>query len=322
MKATSFLTWIGIIGIALASCKKKTTDPTTSVNNSGTSQLATFFDGNVTDKTQHFTMDASTGGIIHGSQGTTVMIYGNTLKDASGNLVSGNVTIDLLEIYNRADMVLLNKPTMGILPNGDKSALVSKGEYYLKITANGTAVNANNGVYVFVPVDNIAGTAAGMSLFDGTFTDGNLAWNLVEDSVDIVQDSVGGQMGSYYQILENQWGWTNVDRFYNDPRPKTSLKVKLPTGFDNTNSEVYLSYDGEPGTLAALDVFTTDGYFSEHYGQIPIGLDVHFIAVTMINGQLNYAIQGTTITNGHIENINAFTPITQTDLANLINALP
>lgn len=317
-KITLIALTAGLIILMLA-CKKETNNPDPSSPNSpnGT-QLTSFFTGNVSNNTQHFTVNAGTGGFLQGVHGTNIMIYGGMLLDASNNPVSGSVDVELVEIYNRASMVFMNKPTMGLLGNGDKSALVSKGEYYLKISQNGVALNANNAVVVNVPTLNIAGQNAGMSLFDGTFQNDNLVWEVVQDSVDIAQDS----MGSSYVILENQWGWTNVDRFYSDPRPKTVLKAKLPDSYNNTNCEVYLAYDGEPGVLASLDTYTTDGFFSEHYGLIPIGLEVHFIAVTMINGQLNYAIQAATITDGHIEYINTFTPISQSDLAALINALP
>ena len=311
----------------LATACKKDKNPETTGSTPNGAQLTSFFGDNLNNNTQHFTVNATTGGWITGTHGTQVYIYSGYLQDGSGNPIIGNVDIELVEVYDRATMVLLNKPTMGILPNGDMGTLVSKGEYYLKITQNGNPVNANNGVFVMVPADNINGQSNGMSLFDGIIdpATGNLAWDLVQDSLPVVQDSAnggGGTFGGSYNILEGQWGWTNVDRFYSDPRPKTVLKAKLPTGYDNTNCEVYLSYDGEPGALASLDTYTNDGYFSEHYGLIPIGLEVHFIAVTMIDGQLNYAIQAATITNGHIEYINSFTPISQASLAALINALP
>lgn len=76
----------------------------------------------------------------------------------------------------------------------------------------------------------------------GTFTNGNLKWNLIENSLDVIRDSAGYQTNSYYQILKNQWGWTKVDRFYNDPCPKTILKVKLPAGILKTSKHLHQSH--------------------------------------------------------------------------------
>ncbi len=323
MKTKTLIAITAGLGLMVTACKKDKDPETTTGATPNGAQLTSFFSGNVDNNTQHFTVNAATGGMITGVHGTKVYIYSGYLQDGSGNPIVGNVDVELIEVYDRASMVMLNKPTVGILQNGDKSTLISKGEYYLKITQNGNPVNANGGVFVTVPANNISGPNNGMSLFDGVIDNqGNLAWELVQDSVDIIQDTLQGGGTVSYSILEGQWGWTNVDRFYNDPRPKTVLKAKLPAGYDNTNCEVYLSYDGEPGALASLDTYTSDGYFSEHYGLIPIGLEVHFIAVAMIDGQLHYAIQDATISDGHIEYINTFTPISQASLAALINALP
>jgi hypothetical protein len=314
MKTISLISSIACATVLFTSCKKD--NPT--VTGNGT-QLTNFFNTNVSSSKQIFTINASMGGDVFGAKGTHVRVLPNSLFDANNQLVTGNVQLELVEIYDRADMVLLNKPTMGKMSNGDLSTLISGGEYYLKITQNGQEIFAPSGVYVSLPTTNTGGVDPAMKAFDGVTELNNFWWNQTADTVNLDQDSIGG---SSYGILDGQWGWTNIDRFYDDPRPKTVIKAGLPNGYDNTNCEVYLTYDGEETALAALDIFTTDGYFSEHYGLIPIGLEVHFIAVTMIDNQLHYAIQGATITNGHIEQITSFTPITQAELAVLINALP
>ena len=319
MKALKITSWIVVSALAITACKKKTSD-TPNDSSPDPVALTNFFEANANSRTQHFSINASSGGIVTGAKGTQVVVIGGMLKDASGTTVTGMVDIQLIEVYDRASMVLMNKPTVAILPNGDHATLISKGEYYLKITQNNTVINPNNGVIVRVPANNMPGQENGMSLFDGITQNGNFLWDLVQDS--IIPQQGDSTFTNSYNILEGTWGWTNVDRFYNDPRPKTTLKVKLPNGFDNTNSEVYITYDGEPGALASLDTYTSDGCFSEHYGLIPIGLEIHIIAVTLINGELNYAIQAATVVNGQIETINGFTPITQTQLTALINALP
>lgn len=101
------------------------------------------------------------------------------------------------------------------------------------------------------------------------------------------------------------------------------LYVDVPDGYDDTNCVVYLSYDGEPSALAQFDIYDEDlEMFTEHYGQIPIGMDVHFIFVTEIDGQMYYTIQGATIIDNHVEIITDPEPISQTTLETLINNLP
>lgn len=304
--------------LIFAACKKDDPVVTPTPTTPDGTALTSFFTTNTSNAKQTFTVNATTGGTVTGSKGTAVTILANSLTNASGGPVSGNVTVELIEIFDRASMVMMNKPTVGILPNGSHSTLISGGEYYLRIHQNGQEVSTQQGVYVSIPTSNTGGLDTQMSLFNGVVIENNFLWE--EDQ----QNELGvDSIGTSYNILEGEWGWTNVDKFYNDPRPKTEIRAKLPAGYDNTNSEVFITYDGEPTALASLDVYNTaGGYFSEHYGLIPIGLNVHFIAVTMINGQLHYAIQATTITDGHVEQITSFTPTTQAALATLINNLP
>ena len=121
------------------------------------------------------------------------------------------------------------------------------------------------------------------------------------------------------------FGWSNVDRFYSDPRPKTLIQVQAPIGYNFTNSAVYLSYDGEDSGLAALDTYDgTLNLFSEHYGQIPIGLECHVIFVTEDKGVWRYAIKPVTIEANDIITftMDDTTTGTEATLTALINGLP
>jgi hypothetical protein len=64
--------------------------------------------------------------------------------------------------------------------------------------------------------------------------------------------------------------------------------------------------------------------FSEHYGQIPIGLNCHIIFATEENGNPRYAIKQVTISAGAVYNftLSETTVVTQAQLTAAINALP
>jgi hypothetical protein len=116
-----------------------------------------------------------------------------------------------------------------------------------------------------------------------------------------------------------------VDRFFSDPRPKTTILVEVPEGFNDENSRVYLSYVGEPNALAYLDTYdATTGLFSEHYGQIPIGLECHVIFTSEENGQWLYGIKSVTIADGQTVEITDadLNTATESELEALINGLP
>ena len=297
------------------------------------------FNDNRVDAQQEFTVDAATGGIITGTQGTQVTFQPNSFG-LNGTPVTGNVTVKLIEIYDKASMLLKNKSTLGERVNGDKEALKSAGEFFIN------AEQGVNGLELLEmasvtsrPVD-FADLDGGMQVFradgggidnDCNGIDATCDWVEADENNDGENDGVkindgqgaaGGEFATYnYDI--GTFGWTNLDRWYSYAGLKTEIFVDVPAEYNQDNCAVYLSYDGEPTALARMDTWnTTVEMFTEHYGLIPVGLEVHIIMVAEIDGQLNYAIQGTTIVEDHIEVITSLSPITQPALEALINGLP
>ncbi len=278
------------------------------------------------DLLQTFTIDASTGGTITGSEGTVITFPPNAFGS-----VSGNVEIELIELYDRAGMLLSNRPTNGVKPNGDVEIMKSKGSLY---------INAKQGVNILELVDPITiktrgendpGAPVMFVLDGGRNQDATGDWELLDEDndghEDMVQprDTAVGQGGETFYIFDrNNLGWTNLDKWYSYSGPKTQLWVDVPDGYDDSNCEVYLMYEGEPGALARMDVYDdTQGMFTEHYGYIPIGINVHLVMVTEIDGTLYASMKtGITIVNNHVEVMPDPQPTTQQDLENAINALP
>jgi hypothetical protein len=189
------------------------------------------------------------------------------------------------------------------MPDGKKSLLISGGEFFLKATQGGVELATTCNLNLVVPANlTDAADTSGMLLWAGDIADqDNLAWKRADNpaggqgGIDVGGQGAGG--GQNYYVSFGNFGWTNVDKFYSDPRPKTTILVDAPDGYDNTNSSVYLSYDGEgQNQLAKMDTYTAAGLFSEHYGQIPVGLACHIIFATEDNGQWRYAIKGVTTT--------------------------
>ncbi len=293
-----------------------------------------FLDNRVNDL-EEFTLDAATGGVINGSQGTNVTFQPNSFG-INGNPVTGNVTVQLIEIYDKASMVLKNRTTLGEKANGDKEALKSAGQFFIN------AIQGANELELLAiasvesrPVD-FADLDGGMKIFrtgpddDCDGIDATCDWVEADEDNDGEQDDAqirdaqgaDGVFATYnYDI--GDFGWTNLDRWYNFAGATTEIFIDVPNEFNQDNCAVYLSYDGEPTALARMDVYNTElEMFTEHYGLIPVGQEVHIIMVAEIDGVLNYAIQGTTVVEDHIEVISGLTPITQPALESLINGLP
>jgi len=245
--------------------------------------------------TQNFTITAGNGLVtLTSAKGVKLYINGDCLTK-NGNAVTGQVDIEFIELFDKGNMLVTNKPTMGIMPDGKKNLLISGGEFFIKATQGGVELQTSCSLSMIVPTALTDGYDNLMTLWTGVIDeDGELAWKDARGA-----DGKGGVQGegNNYYVTFGNFGWTNVDRFYSDPRPKTTILVDAPEGYDNTNSAVYLSYDGEGNNaLAKLDTYTAEGLFSEHYGQIPVGLACHIIFATEDNGNWRYAIKGVTTT--------------------------
>jgi hypothetical protein len=281
------------------------------------------FENNREDAMEAFILDASTGGIITGNQGTTVLFAPNSFG-MSGVPVSGNVTVQLIEIYDKAAIVLSNKSTLGKRSNGDKEALKSAGEFFINAKQGSNELDLLNHAKVTSREINSADADFGMELFTaGAALNNDEDWVEAEEEVNVNEkDGTTGVMASYSFSL-GDFGWSNLDRWYGFAGPKTQLFVDVPEGYNGDNCAVFLYYDNENTAIARMDTWNEEEeMFTEHYGLIPVGLEVHLIMVAEIDGQLHYAMQGTTIVDNHIELISSLTPITQSALEALINQLP
>jgi hypothetical protein len=276
------------------------------------------------DLVQTTTFKAEDGVAFTSEKGAKLTIGNDCLQDGNGNTVAGDVTLSFIEIYDRGNMVATNKPVMGIDGDGNKLPLVTGGEYNIKIEQDGKELRSGCMFQVHVPAANTGVLDGAMILWTGNINDdGNLEWAEAggdgkEGGLRANEQSVG------YDIWGNEFGWANVDRFYNDPRPKTQIKVTVPTGYDAENSGVYLAYENEPNVLAQLDTYDPDGkFFSEHYGFIPVGMNLHVVFVSESNGYIVYAIKrATIIANGTIEiKSDDLGTTTKNNLISLINAI-
>lgn len=311
--------------LLFSSCK--TTDdndlPPFEANPATAEEFKNIKDEALADITQNFSFNSDDGYITLTSEnGVQLGINGDCLT-LNGNEITGNVDIEYVEIFEKGNMLTTNKPTMGTMPNGDKAMLLTGGEFFIEATQNGQILDTNCAFNLSIPASLTGGADPEMVLWEGTIDeDDNLTWDEVEDATG--QGGVFVEGGQYYAFLNN-FGWSNVDRFYSDPRPKTQIQAQAPVGYNFTNSAIYLSYDGEDTGLAALDTYDGElNLFSEHYGQIPIGLECHVIFVTEDNGQWRYAIKAVTIAENDIITFTfEDTSVTsEASLISIINALP
>jgi len=279
------------------------------------------------DLVQNATFKAEEAIAFTSEKGAKVFINAGCLRDESNNAVTGDVAMSFVEIYDRGNMVATNKPVMGKDPDGNLLPLVTGGEYKIEIKQGDKNLHSVCGVNVSIPASLTGGLDNGMILWKGQIEeDGNLAWEVEKQAeIGMEREDPTGEFAPFYNIWDGQFGWTNVDRFFIDPRPKTQIKVTVPDGYDHKNSSVHLSYQGESNLLAQLDVYNVGGrFFSEHYGFVPIGMTLHVIFTSESNGKFVSAIKKATIAKDAVISIapGDLSTIAKADLVKKINELP
>lgn len=275
--------------------------------------------------TQTFEMDASNGTTtLTSAKGVEIDINANCIT-LNGSPVTGTIDIEYVEIFEGGEMLVTNKTTMGKLPNGDMALLITGGAFYINATQNGQQIDLGCSMSLRIPAD-LTAADPDMVLWDGTIdAEGDLIWDQQDATNDGGVFLEGGASGSTYYAFFNSFGWTNVDRFYSFSGPKTQILAAVPAGYNYQNSAIYLHYDGEGNALAKLDSYdAVTGLFSEHYGQIPVGLACHIIFATEDNGQWRYAIKSVTISENAVYTFTLFETVigTEAQLIAAINALP
>ena len=284
---------------ALVSCSKDQDAPV-NVYSPSSAAFSALKNKAIDTRTQNFTATAGSGMInLTSSKGVQISFNGNNLTK-NGNLVTGSIDVKFIEIFDKGAMLATNKSTMGKMGDGNQSILKSGGEFFIEASQGSVKLVSTGAIQLNVPASLTGAIDNGMIFWEGNVTDPeNIVWEKPNGTAGAHGGVVGFNQIAYTATFGN-FGWTNIDRFISDPRPKTQILATVPVQYNSTNSAVYLSVDGEgQNQLAKFDTYNpTTLQFSEHYGQIPIGLVCHIIFATEENGQWRYGIKSvTTIAN-------------------------
>ena len=332
MNSLKNISFLLLASIALTSCSTDNNIQVTEPTIPSAQAFSNLQTAALNSVTQSFTMTAENGlATFTSTKGVTIKLNGLGLRK-NGNPVTGLVDVQYSEIFDTGKMLTTDKTTMGMQANGQMALIISGGEFYINATQGGVQLTTTTPIQLLIPTSLTGGPNPAMTLWTGqapTTTSNMLGWIATDPgptgAIGVNNIPPNGQGEGSYNATLPGFGWTNVDRFYSDPRPKTTLLATVPAGYDQTNSAIYLHYDGQGSSLAKFDRYlTATQQFSEHYGQIPIGLVCHAIFITEDNGQWRYAIKAFTVQNGDIYNFTLAETVlgNQAQLEAAINALP
>lgn len=331
MKTISLKTITCLVAAAMiiSSCRKNNSQevaPEKGLDGKMLSELL----GSHAPKFEHFSIDATNGGVITTTKGTKFTIPANVFMTAGGAPVTGAVDISIREMREVSDMILSDKPT--VTANGQ--LLVSFGEFFVRAVQNNQDLSlrpkndTGRGIRVQVPAkpaDNVANGVKEVPMWSGdtTVTFTQYGFNYINQPVTITTQQtlskgvLWNQIQNSYALFNSANGtmdfrldslltWVNCDGLAALPNPKTTVMAYFTNYF---NPETSASYGGEQPSMLFFkpknfntlvkfyNVILTppagkEGFHS-YQTSIPVGLEGTFLAISAVGGQF-YAEQKTT----------------------------
>lgn len=303
-----------------SSCTKEYNNPVHTTQTTG-SNPATHHYGSMKDfysvnsvKSQTFTVDVATGTAITTSQGTLITIPASAFVTLGGIPVTGTVNLEYKELYKKSDMLFSDKSTVLF----DGRPLKSGGEFFIKATSNGAAVQLASGAHITVeqPLNGFAfdpGMAAFVALTD-TFK-----WVPANNAA---VDSGGGYSSYIFDLYtfsspEDSGTWCNSDcSTFFSAYPQTSLTMHANEDPSLYYTDVFLIFS-DINTM--IHVYSgSGGDFPYMYA--PEGLSCTAVAVGVRDSVLYSAF--TPITIGSNQTVNfSLHPTTDENFKQQIDAL-
>lgn len=279
--------------LMLSSCKKNNETPDTPI-------LATEFLAKYKVPVQSFTGNAATGFTITGTKGTKVKFKPSAFLDASGNVVTGTVTVTMKEILSKRDVLL-----SGVMTESDGQLLESGGEFLVEAKQGDKVLQVNRGQdsSALVEVPKVMNNKD-MGLFiqekrrdpNGGGTGGGQQPQNPTTWVPAPYYPFGNGPNTYSFSLPG-FTWVNCDRFYNSTDPKTTITAS-PVFQDNnqvTDLQVMLVFR-DISTVVTLPFNYTLQKFESYQNSLPVGLKADLVVMGKdSNGYIQFGTQLITI---------------------------
>lgn len=166
--------------VLFTSCNKDEDDPPISESYINTIDFLSTNESIV----QTYSVDAVAGGSFTSSKGTTVTIPANAFITQAGSSVTGTITIEFKDIYEKSEMLLSLRQT--VMNNG--RLLKSGGEFYIKALLNHVEIKMAPGKIISVAQPNEGIAADSMDAF-------------------VSGDSIGSEP------MQNFWWWESYSNY-------------------------------------------------------------------------------------------------------------
>lgn len=265
-------------------------------------------------KAQLSTIDASAlPKTITLAGGTKVTIPAGSLK-IGGAAVTGSVTVQVIEVLKRSDVVFFGSNTNHI----SGAPLASDGFIYVDIKSNGQSVDRFLGAPLKIEIP--AKRAGVTQLWEGVNANGvplvpgeanQMAWQAPKRDT----ANGGGNGGApqevapvngFYSFNWGTTGWVNCDMLYAYTNPKTTMTVTVANNpgamasYHSFSGETYVFFCAKNSPVAA-QLYTPAGAntVKSYDNSMPIGIEGKMLAFSVKDGKYYLAQQEITIAANH-----------------------
>jgi hypothetical protein len=218
---------------------------------------------------------------IIGDKGTIIQFPKYAFVDANGIPVKNEITIELLEIYSKSDMILNNIQTIS-----DENLIESGGMIYIKAFFQNKELELDKNKYYTIkfPTKN---KEEDMQIFYGDTTMSNINWKQANRNFigDITYVENLNELNKYI-FNSTKLGWINCDRFY-DVDEKTTLIVNTIDTFDVNFCLVFKSINSVMNVSEKKDTIK--------FKNVPIGMESTLVAFKKTNNETYYSSKNITI---------------------------
>lgn len=261
-----------------------------------------------------FAVNSSNTVQITGKKGSVISFPANAFVRQNGQAVTGDVSIQLVEIYTPAEMILNNKPTVS---NG--RPLVSGGQFLIKAFKDGEALKLAPGKQVNILMKTVlpADSMVGMQVFNGTDSivgsDTLVNWTPNNTTNNTVRPRADSALILGYDLFASDIQWINCDRFVNEPLISHNFDLSAAPTDSAISLFVHLT-----GRNSVLRIYQRDSdiFKSESLVAAPVTI----VALSIKGEQMYASFLPTTLTDKGTTKL-IFEPITEEALKQRLQLL-
>ena len=273
-------------------------------------------------KVQTFTIQGFAGGQIFGAQGGIINIPGQSLFNSDGTIIDGEVEVSLLEMFTPGEIVACQLSTNTRNTAGNIEPTLSEGLLFFDIQFNGQPVVIQGEVQVFIPEENNAQEQLFFNSPSCPDIDCMVTWENTGIAFPSEIEDANGAITMGYSAITSQTGWYHIGQFNPSQNERTIVYNVPPSGFDNTNSNVFLSYENDKIAVSLFEQYDANlGVFSEVYNEIPLETQGLLIFVSRQDGMYVLDTSEINVTQGIIGATTSTNGTTEDQLVTVINSL-